>query len=52
MNNYVPQYNNKNTQNNKNNNYNTFEQIIYDLINIIIPSGIIYCIIFFIIFFV
>jgi hypothetical protein len=54
-------YNNKNSNNsndinkNKSNerkNYNSFKQSLYDLFNIIIPSGIIYSIIFCIIFFV
>ncbi len=52
-------YNNKNSNDsndsndiNKNKSYYSFKQSLYDLFNIIIPSGIIYSIIFCIIFFV
>ena len=43
---------NESTESNKRKNYNSFKQTIIDLFNIIIPSGIIYSIIFCIIFFV
>jgi len=58
MNNYVTVFREKNSENFKENkcnerkNYNSFKQSLYDLFNIIIPSGIIYSIIFCIIFFV
>jgi len=43
---------NESNESNKRKNYNSFKQTIIDLFNIIIPSGIIYSIIFCIIFFV
>ena len=61
MNNYVTVFREKNndkvkknqsTESNERKNYNSFKQYLYDLFNIIIPSGIIYSIIFCIIFFV
>ena len=58
MNNYVTVFREKNSENFKENksnerkNYNSFKQSLYDLFNIIIPSGIIYSIMFCIIFFI
>ena len=43
---------NESTESTERKNYNSFKQSLYDLFNIVIPSGIIYSIIFCIIFFV